>query len=118
LEHEKKTKLRKKYCCGGAEESLREATATRLLRWRTQQREVVDPAAALLKAVAPVGAPRIYSGSGERSAYCYGGAEGGEGEEEKEGNAAAAMPHAVAPVGAPSAFSCGGAEERKECGGN
>ena len=31
--------------------------------------------------------------------YCYGGAEeskGGDGEEEKDGDAAAAMPHAVA----------------------
>jgi hypothetical protein len=37
--------------------------------------------------------------------YCCGGAEkskGGDGEEEKDGDAAAELPYAVAPVGAPS----------------
>ena len=50
--------------------------------------------------------------------YCFGGAKeskGGDGEEEKDGDAAAALLHAVAPVGAPSVCSCGGAEEKKEC---
>jgi hypothetical protein len=40
----------------------------------------------------------VYCCGGERSAYCYGGTEGGEGEEEKDGDAAAALPHAVAPL--------------------
>jgi hypothetical protein len=50
--------------------------------------------------------------------YCNGGAEwskGGDGEEEKDGDAAAALPHAAAPVGTPSAYSCGGVEKRKAC---
>jgi hypothetical protein len=49
--------------------------------------------------------------------YCCGGAEeskGGDGEEEKHGDAAAALPDAVAPAGAPSVHSCGGAEERRD----
>ena len=42
--------------------------------------------------------------------YCYVGAEeynGGDGEEEKDGDAAAALLHVVAPVGAPSAAAVG-----------
>jgi hypothetical protein len=75
-------------------------------------------AAALPHAVAPVEAPIVYCCGGERSLYCYGGAEeskGGGGEEEKDGDAAAALPHAMAPVKAPSVYSCGSAEERKGC---
>jgi hypothetical protein len=71
--------------------------------------------------VAPVGAPSVYFRGSKRSVYCRDGAEepkGGDGEEEKDGDAAAALPHAVAPVGAPTAHSCGGAEERKGCDGD
>ena len=53
--------------------------------------------------------------------YCYGGAEeskGGDGEEEKDGDAAAALPHTVVPVGAPSVYWCGSAEEKKGCEGD
>jgi hypothetical protein len=49
------------------------------------EEEDVDAAAALLHAVAPVGAPSAYCFGGERSVYCCGGAEeskGGAGEEE------------------------------------
>jgi hypothetical protein len=47
--------------------------------------EGVDAAAALPHAVAPVKAPSLYCCGGERSVYCYGGAEepkGGDGKEE------------------------------------
>jgi hypothetical protein len=70
-----------------------------------KEEEDDDAAASLPHAVAPLGAPRFYCGGGERSVYCYVGAEeskGGGGEEEKSGDSAAALPHAVAPVGAPS----------------
>jgi hypothetical protein len=63
----------------------------------------------------------VYCCGGERNLYCSGGAErsmGGDGEEEKDGDAAAALPHAVAHVGAPSVYSCGGAEERKVYNGD
>jgi hypothetical protein len=53
--------------------------------------------------------------------YCFGGAKeskGGDGEEEKDGDAAAALLHAVAPIGAPSVYSCGSAEETKGCDGS
>jgi len=86
-----------------------------------EEEEDVNAAAALPHAVAPVGAPSIYFCGGERSVYCYGGAEdskGGDGEEVKEGDTAAALPQAVAPVGAPSVYSCGGAKERKGCNGD
>ena len=43
--------------------------------------------------------------------------KGADGEKEEDVDAAATLPHALAPVGAPSAYSCGGAEERKGCGG-
>jgi len=58
---------------------------------------------------------------GAQSVYCCGGAgeyKGGDGEEEKNGDATAALPRAVAPVGAPSIYSCGGAEERRGYDGN
>jgi hypothetical protein len=82
-----------------------------------EEEEDVDAAAALPHAVAPVGDPSVYCCGGERSVYCYSGAEeskGGGGEEQKDSDAAAALPQAVGPVRAPSVCSCGGAEERKE----
>jgi hypothetical protein len=72
-------------------------------------------------AVAPVRAPSVYFPGGEKCVYICGGAEeyrGGDGDEEKDGDAAAALPHAVAPVGAPGVYSCGGAEEKKGCDGD
>jgi hypothetical protein len=41
--------------------------------------------------------------------------KGGDGEEEKDGDAAVALPNAVAPVGAPGVYSRGGAEEKNRC---
>jgi hypothetical protein len=83
-----------------------------------EEEEGADAAAAFPHAVAPVGAPSMYCGGGERSNYFCGGAEepegSGDGEEEKNGVAAAALPHAVAPVVGPSVRSSGGAEEMKE----
>ena len=38
--------------------------------------------------------------------------KGGDGEKEKDGDAANSLPHAVAPVGPPSVHSGGGAEEK------
>jgi hypothetical protein len=70
------------YSCGGAEESK--------VGGDRQDEKDGDAAAALPHAVAPVGAPGVYS--------------------------CAALPHAVAPVEAPSTHSCGGAEERRGCG--
>jgi hypothetical protein len=86
-----------------------------------EEEDVVDAAAALPHAVAPLGAPSVFCCGGFRSAYCCSGAEeskGGVWEEEKDGEAPAASPHAVAPVGAPIVYSCGGAEERKGCDGD
>ena len=63
----------------------------------------------------------MYRFGGERSAYCFGGAEefkGGDGKVEKDGDAAAELPHAVASVGAPSVYSCGGADESTEGDGD
>jgi hypothetical protein len=77
--------------------------------------------ALLPNAVAPVGAPSVYVCGGERSDCFCGGAEEpkrGDGEEEKDGDAAAALPHEVAPVGAPSVYSYGGGEEREGCDGD
>jgi hypothetical protein len=78
-----------------------------------EKEEDFDAAAALPRAcsaLSSVGAPSVYCCGGERSVYCYGGAEeskGGDGEEEKDGDVAAALPHAVAPVGAQSAAAAG-----------
>jgi hypothetical protein len=72
-----------------------------------EEEEYVDAAAALPHAVAPVGAPSVYSCGGEQGAHCCGGAEeskGGDGEEEEGGYAAAAIPHAVTPLRAPSVY--------------
>jgi hypothetical protein len=77
----KNTKLRKKYCCGGAEESTGgdgDAAATMAHAVKGgdgEEEEDVDAAAALPHAVAPVGAPSLYCCGGEQSVYCYGGAE-------------------------------------------
>jgi hypothetical protein len=60
-----------------------------------EEEENVDAAAALPHAVAPVGAPSVYS---------CGGAEERKG---CDGDAAATFAHAVAPVGAPSAAAAG-----------
>jgi hypothetical protein len=68
-----------------------------------------------------VGVPSAYRFGGERSVYCFSGAEeykGGDKEEEKDGDAAAALPRAAAFVGAPSVYSCDGPEERKGCDGD
>jgi hypothetical protein len=82
------------------------ATVAHAVKGGEGEEEVdVDAAAALPHAVASVGAPSVYFCGGERSVYCYGGAEEpkrGGGEKEKDGDAAAAIPHAVAPVGVPS----------------
>ena len=67
-----------------------------------EEEEDVDAAAALPHAVAPVGAPSVYCCGGERSVYCYGGAE-----ESKGGDAATTFAHAVAPVRVPSAAAVG-----------
>jgi protein tyrosine phosphatase (PTP) superfamily phosphohydrolase (DUF442 family) len=59
-----------------------------------EEEEDVDAAAALPHAVAQLGVPCVYCCGGERSVYCYGGAEeskGGGGEEKKD--------HTVAAVG-------------------
>ena len=80
----------------------RKRTSTRLLRCRTRRRPWERQAC-------------IAAAASDRSAYCCGGAEeskGGDGKEEKDGDATAALPDAEAPVGAPSVHSCGGAEER------
>jgi hypothetical protein len=75
-----------------------------------EEEEDVDAAAALPHAVAPVEAPSVYCCDGERSLYCYSGAEeymGSDGEEKKDGDAAAELLHAVAPVERPSAAAVG-----------
>jgi hypothetical protein len=67
-----------------------------------------------------VGAPRAYCCGGKRSAICYGGTEeskGGNGEEEKDGDAAFALPKAVAPVRALCAYCCGSERSVHCCGG-
>jgi hypothetical protein len=119
--HEKKTDTAKKKYCGSAEDSTGSdgnaaVTVAHAVEGGDGEDEVgVDAAASFPHAVA-VGAPCVYCHGGERSVYCYGGAEeskGGDRKEEKNGDAAAALPHAVTPVGAHSVHSCGGAEERK-----
>jgi hypothetical protein len=80
------------YFCGGAEEFTggdgnAAATLAHAEKEGDGEEEVdVDAAAALPHAVAPVEAPSEYCCGGERSAYCYGGAEEskrGDGEEER-----------------------------------
>jgi hypothetical protein len=85
------------YCRGGAEESKRsdgdaaDTVAHAVKGGDGKKEEDVDAAAALPHVVAPIGAPSAYFRSGERSAYCIGGdgeSKGGNGEEEKDGDAA------------------------------
>jgi hypothetical protein len=97
---------KKIYCGGGAEESTggdSDAAATVSYAVKGgdgEKEEDFDAAAALPLAIAPMRAPSVYCCDGERSAYCYGGAEeskGGGGEEKKGGGAAATFAHAVWP---------------------
>jgi hypothetical protein len=64
------------------------------------------------------GAEEYQGGDGDAAETVAHAVKEGDGEEEKDVDAAAALPHAVAPVGSPSVYSCGGAEERKGCGGD
>jgi hypothetical protein len=83
----------------------------RSLREAAERRKYGDAAAALLRVVAPVGAPSVYScGGAEERKGCGGDAAARGGAEERKGcggNAAASFAHAVAPVGAPSAAAAG-----------
>jgi hypothetical protein len=87
--HEENTKPRKMYCCGGAEKSkggdgnTAAAVAHEVKGGDGEQKVYIDAAAALPRALAPVGAPSVYCCGGERSVCCCGGAEeskGGDGE--------------------------------------
>jgi hypothetical protein len=88
----------KLYYCGGAEEPTggdgdAAATVAHALKGGDGEGEWdADAAAVLPHAVVPEGTPSAYYCGGERSVYCYGGAE---------------EPKAVTPVGAPSAAAAG-----------
>jgi hypothetical protein len=84
--HEENAKPRKNDCCCGAEESKGSDG---------EEEKDDDAAAALPYAVAPLGAPSVYScGGAEERKRC-------------DGDAAATFSHAVAPAGAPSAAAAG-----------
>jgi hypothetical protein len=98
---EETTKPRKKHCCCGAEKSkgnagdAAAAVVHAIKGGNEEDKKGVFAAAALPHAVAPVGAPSMYScGGAEEKKGC-------------DGDAAATFAHAVTPVGAQSVTVAG-----------
>jgi hypothetical protein len=111
VENTKETRNRGKNVAAGGNGDAAATMAHAVKGGDGEDEEDVDAAAAFPHAVAPVEAPFLYCYGGERSMYCCGGAKeyqgGSDGDEEKDGDTAA-----------PRVYSCGGAEERKEFGGD